>query len=162
MSDAEDKFWSRVRIGDGCWEWTKARNNRGYGMLSIGGRSMLAHRVSWEFANGPIPPGMHVLHRCDNPGCVRPGHLFLGTPADNVADMLAKGRGRAPKGENHKRAKLTEADVLKIRALVASGMSQRQAGEGFGVSGQAVGSIVRGETWRQTEGCECRRPKNQA
>lgn len=98
-----ERFWEKVNVNapGGCWEWTGSRTmaGRGYGTIGIGGRSTLAHRVSWEIKNGPIPdgPGHHgvcVLHRCDNPPCVRPDHLFLGTQKDNVEDMDTKGRRR--------------------------------------------------------------------
>lgn len=90
------RFWSRVRITDGCWEWTANHLPAGYGLVKAEGRSHLAHRVSWELAHGPIPAGMLVLHRCDNPACVRPDHLWLGTQKQNIADMLTKGRGLTP------------------------------------------------------------------
>ena len=151
MSDDEDRFWGKVTIGDGCWEWQACGSREGYGRFGLGGRVLLAHRVSWTFANGPIPAGMHVLHRCDNPACVRPGHLFLGTNDDNIADMDAKGRRKGGVGSRHGSAKLTEADVPKARALVASGMTQREAGKLLGVSRWTVGRIVRGKTWRHVE-----------
>lgn len=93
----EERFWAKVDKGDGCWEWTGGRANRGYGHVEpVRGQNRSAHRVSWELTNGPIPDGLWVLHRCDNPPCVRPSHLFLGTHADNMRDMEAKGRGKHP------------------------------------------------------------------
>lgn len=96
----EVRLWSKVPVrGDGCWEFAGAKSHKGYGQLPIwrDGRSIprSAHRLSWELANGPIPAGMSVLHRCDNPPCVRPDHLFLGTQSDNMQDMVAKGRAYA-------------------------------------------------------------------
>lgn len=90
----EDRFWAKVRRGEqnDCWEWSAGVDNFGYGRLNTRGVVDLAHRLSWELAHGPIPDGMCVLHRCDNPPCVNPRHLFLGTRDDNVQDMIAKGR----------------------------------------------------------------------
>lgn len=81
-----------TRRTTGCWEWTGARSAKGYGVLNVRETSRLASRVAWQLEHGKIPRGLYVLHKCDNPGCVRPSHLFLGTLADNNADMLAKGR----------------------------------------------------------------------
>lgn len=89
----EDRFWAKVDRGDGCWRWTAGCDSSGYGSLKTGQTKVSAHRLSWQLHHGPVPPGQNVLHRCDNPRCVRPSHLFLGTQADNIADMLAKGRG---------------------------------------------------------------------
>ncbi len=89
-----DRLMGKVSIGDSCWEWTGAKESAGYGRIKNAGRTMSAHRVSWELHNGPIPAGMLVCHRCDNPPCVRPSHLFLGTQADNAIDRERKSRGR--------------------------------------------------------------------
>src|SRR5215831_7021758 len=90
-----ERFWSHVSKADGCWEWTAYRDPAGYGRLGAGSKKagvILAHRFSWIIHFGPIPEGIHVCHHCDNPPCVRPEHLFLGSNADNHADMRAKGR----------------------------------------------------------------------
>ncbi len=89
-----DVFWNQVEKGNhnGCWVWIGALDTLGYGHLTIKRKLRLAHRVSWELANGSIPDGLHVLHHCDNPPCVNPSHLFLGTHLDNMRDMIAKGR----------------------------------------------------------------------
>lgn len=87
------RFDAKVERGEGCWVWTGLRTQYGYGTITNGaGCKLLAHRASWELHVGPIPDGLWVLHRCDNPPCVNPAHLFLGTHADNVRDMWAKGR----------------------------------------------------------------------
>jgi len=91
----EERFWAKVDRTDDCWLWTACRTTHGYGQFRPErSRGAQAHRVAWELTNGPIPAGMLVLHRCDNPPCVNPAHLFLGTQSDNMRDMYAKGRGR--------------------------------------------------------------------
>jgi len=89
-----DRFWSKVSKSDKCWEWTAAKTGHGYGIFQFEGKLQKAHRVAWVLAMGPIPGGMFVLHRCDNPLCVRLTHLFLGTQQDNVLDAMRKGRYR--------------------------------------------------------------------
>ncbi len=110
----------------GCWLWTEAQKGRyalshkGYGMIKWRGIGLSAHRFSWEIHNGPIPNGMWVLHRCDNPPCVNPEHLFLGTALDNNRDRDAKGRKAPFIGETHGRAKLTQQQVYDIRQSALS------------------------------------------
>ena len=98
-----DRFWQKVQKGDSCWEWTGGRYNhprggKSYGCFSVGSRTdgskrmVAAHKVAWELEHGAIANGMKVLHRCDNPVCVRPDHLFLGSQAENIKDMVEKGR----------------------------------------------------------------------
>jgi len=94
---AEERFWSKISKTESCWSWTGTIMKHGYGMLSIGGKFRLAHRYSWELFNGHIPDGLYALHHCDNPLCVRPDHLFIGTQKDNIMDMMAKGRHRSQK-----------------------------------------------------------------
>jgi hypothetical protein len=118
-------FWQNVQRGDGCWEWIGQRDEDGYGRLG----SQLAHRLMVD-----APRGIAVLHTCDNPPCVNPAHLVLGSQADNCEDMARKGRGNR---------KLAIRDVHSIRALVAAGESHRSVAQRFGVSHTMVGLIIR-------------------
>lgn len=151
-----DRFWARVRKHEGssaCWVWIGSRLPRGYGLFyPKAGRGMYAHRVSWEIANGrPVPEGLHVMHACDNPWCVRPEHLSVGTRSDNMRDMWNKGRGHknSKSGEEHYAHKLTEAQVIEMRERWArGGVKQRELAEQFGVTRALVGQIVRGVAWK--------------
>jgi ribosome-binding protein aMBF1 (putative translation factor) len=105
-----------------------------------------AHRISWQLHNGPIPPGMFVCHRCDNPPCVNPDHLFLGTHADNLRDASRKGRMRL--GANNINAKLSEDTVRIIRALSASGLSQNTLSKQFGVAQVTIHKIIHRQLWK--------------
>lgn len=147
LSDKDtDRFWSKLdkRGSDGCWNWTGYKNSKGYGHFSVGRNTHRAHRVSFELCNGPIPPGVLVCHKCDNTGCVNPDHLFLGTPQDNMDDMVAKGRQQ--KGSAHGNAKLNEKDVYYLKKL-KGWASTRAAAILFGVSRSQVSSVWRGEYW---------------
>jgi hypothetical protein len=151
-----ERFWEKVPLGDGCREWADARNRKGYGVANLPGqRTAPAHRVAWELANGrPVPAGLCVCHTCDNPPCCNPAHLFLGTRADNNADMYAKGRGGhgwVP-GEKCGTARLTAAQVSEIRHRYASGgLSHRALAREYGVHYRQIGRIVRGLSWKHLE-----------
>ncbi len=137
---------------DACWAWTKGRNFRrgGYGKIKIRGKDRGAHRVAWELENGPIPEGMLVCHRCDNPPCCNPSHLFLGSHADNNHDRDAKGRhvARDCSGANNGRARLARADVDVIRtAYREDRTSQAVLAAEFNVSRRAIYAIVNDRTW---------------
>lgn len=159
-----DRFWAKVdkagsvpvhvsELGN-CWLWMGYRTPRGYGKIGKPGihATALAHRVAYELQIGPIPAGLHVLHRCDNPPCVRGSHLFTGTDADNMADMVAKGRGNAPRGEAQHRAKLTEQDVRIIRErYAAGGIRQSDLAAEYGIPQTAISAIVLQKTWKNVE-----------
>jgi hypothetical protein len=135
----EAKF---VRRGaDDCWLWTAARDRYGYGRIGVGGARNIdkAHRVSYRLYVGPIPDGLCVLHRCDNPPCVNPRHLFLGTKGDNQRDMARKGRARG----SHP-ARITSADVPGIRERFARGERQRMIAADYGVTQGYISKVVRG------------------
>lgn len=142
-----DRFWPHVEKSEGCWMWTASTWSFGHGRMSAGGgRDTGAHRVSWEIHYGPIPDGLQVLHRCDNPSCVRPDHLFLGTHTDNMHDMITKGRNMH--GDQHTKAKLTSADVTRIRLLVRRGAVQRRVARLFDVSPSTICEVVSGKRWK--------------
>lgn len=145
---APDRFWARVTQGGDCWEWRAERLRGGYGRLRVEGRKMLAHRVAWTLANGPIPDGVFVCHRCDNPPCCNPSHLFLGTHLDNTRDRDRKGRNVNLLGEQHALAKLTAEKVQEIRALTQRGWTRAAIGRRFGVTDRCVASVISGRTWR--------------
>ena len=146
----EEKFWRDVAFlgagGDDCWEWRG--DKRGYyGQIGVHGKTIKTHRLSWELANGPIPGGMNVLHHCDNPICVNPKHLFLGTQADNVHDMQAKGRKADLHGEHNGRARLTEQGVHKIREMIKRGITQVAIAKEYNVTSREINNINTGVSW---------------
>lgn len=97
----EDRFFSHIDKTNNCWLWLGAKNNNGYGLVGSGGKCFLAHRISWELRNGEIPENMCVLHKCDNPACVNPDHLWIGTQLENIADMDKKKRRVISRGASH-------------------------------------------------------------
>lgn len=133
-----------------CILWTGSKTKDGYGVLGIGrNNQQRAHRVAWEVKHGPIPEGLQVCHKCDVPLCINIAHLFLGTAKENRADMIRKGRTRAPRGEAHPAAKLTAAQVRTIRKLRASGMKLTEIASRFGIVFQHVSNICSGRhTWK--------------
>jgi DNA-binding XRE family transcriptional regulator len=138
------KFWGRVKkCKDGCWDIVAGRPPKRYGRVRIDGQLVQAHRFVWELTYGPIPKGMKVCHDCDNPSCVNPEHLFLGTQKDNMQDAVRKGRMYQPK------VKLTGAQVVEIRERYAiGGITQRELGEEFGVDRRTVTQVVTGANWK--------------
>lgn len=156
--DLAVRFWSKVaeERQPACWPFTGSRHPTGYGLFKIGSRTdesvrtERAHRVAYQLVHGPIPDGLHVLHRCDNRACCNPTHLFLGTNSENVADRVRK--GRSSKGERQADAKLTSEKVRDARAIHAEGRSTVSAiARQFGVSHVTMWKAVHGQTWRHVQ-----------
>ena len=141
------RFEKYFRRGDGCWEWVGPRFASGYGAFHSPGlprRTLRAHRVAWELFRCPIPDGLYVLHRCDNPPCVNPDHLFLGSMGDNNRDCVAKGRHRTRRGEDVSGSKLTNGVVQKIRVSL---LSNHKLARRINVSVSTVRRARIGQTW---------------
>jgi len=168
------RFWRQVRKTNTCWVWTGTCHSNGYGQVYVGGegyKKLLAHRASWILMKGEIPPGVFVLHHCDNKRCVNPKHLFLGSQKDNIQDMLEKRRHgfwlhpdspargdkngarlypeRLTRGENLWSAKLSEEDVKEIRRLYAAGiLTQKSLRERYEVCKSTIQAILNRKTWK--------------
>ena len=146
-----ERFWLNLVKGPDCWEWTGCKYGAGYGKMQTGyAKAGLAHRFSYEMHFGKIPPGMSVMHKCDNPGCVNPAHLSVGTHAENMADMEAKGRDRkvGSKGTKNASAKISEETV---RAIRSSKESQNAIARRYGISQASVSNILLGRSWKHIE-----------
>ena len=139
-----DRFWSKVDKSGDCWEWKAYRDKDGYGNISIDNKTIRAHRVSWELENGKINGELQCLHKCDNPPCVNPAHLFLGTNQDNVTDKVNKGRN--PQGSQSKLSKLTDADVDEIREH-GDYFTRQEIANYYGIQKAAVQKILYYKRW---------------
>jgi len=144
----EERFWSMVKRGDpdSCWEWQGHTIKDGYGAFHFQGKRIIASRFAWILTYGEIPQGMCVLHRCDNPACVNPRHLFLGTPKDNMQDAVLKWRKSGP---HNGRTKLTWPQVDTIRLLFQMGWSGYCLAKFFGVNYKTIWQILKGKTWKE-------------
>lgn len=152
-------FMRHVTKTDNCWLWTAGKDKNGYGLASKGrGQTgtCRAHRRAWELFKGTIPIEMMVLHRCDNPPCVNPDHLFLGTNSDNMRDAHAKGRHKSPtqakpesqvRGERQHLAKLNATKVKLIFLYHNAGLKYREIARRIGIANTTVGNVIRRETW---------------
>jgi hypothetical protein len=150
INNLAKRFWARVEKADGCWMWKGPCRGNGHGTLQVRNRTAMAHRVAWQLTRGPIPEGLCVCHHCDNPPCVNPGHLFLGTHRDNMQDMIVRNRRRHAAGERNGRAKLTPAEVEAIRADSTSG--DTVLGRKFGVCATTIHGIRTGRLWSSRRG----------
>ena len=154
LGTPRNRFWLNVnKHDDKCWKWQGAKSVQGYGVLNINRKAFKAHRYSWILHFGEIPNDLFICHKCDNPSCVNPDHLFLGTNSDNMKDMREKGRSckgeaHAP-GEINGQSKLTKKEVIKIRNLYVTGKyTQKHLGELFNVHNSQISNIVRRKHWK--------------
>ncbi len=154
--EQEQRFWSHVdKSGgpDACWEWRGRRNGKGYGSFSprrktTKRKNLLCHRIAYSLERSPLPPGLCVLHHCDNPACCNPSskHLFLGTQADNMADRYSK--GKLTTGEQNGNAKLTETQVTEMRRLRSKGATGSELARRYGVKRATVYQICEYARWK--------------
>lgn len=165
-------FWGRVDKTGECWLWRGTMHHTGYGVVSIAGKSVKAQRHAWMLAHGPIPPGLMVCHRCDNPRCVRPDHLFLGTALDNIHDAVSKGRTArgerhrshihpesVPRGSRQWNSKLTEDAVREIRAEYEARENRyglwAELGRRYGVTYTTIRRAATGAGWNHVQEDNC-------
>ena len=142
----EDRFWSKVNKNKSCWEWIGAKFSSGYGVIRVSGKSKRSHRVSYELNVGPIPEGMSVLHKCDNPVCVNPVHLFVGTQQDNMKDRGDK--GRTAKGEDSGVSKLTRKQVDKIRdEYKNTKTTHAELGKKYNICRSQITCVINRKNW---------------
>ena len=149
LKPISDRLWAKTQKTETCWIWEGSAGQAGHGQIAKGGhgkegkRLLMTHRVAWELTNGEIPAGLCVLHRCDNPPCVNPSHLFLGTKADNSADMVSKRRQKV--GNQLPQAKLSPDAVRFIRE---SEETQDELAARFGVTQSSISAVINGHRWR--------------
>lgn len=138
---------SKINVGniDECWEWQALKDKHGYGKFKLNDKMVKAHRFAWELVNGPIPEGMVIRHNCDNPGCVNSTHLEIGTQADNVKDMVNRGRQSRPKGTLNSMVKKTESDIIAIRSAIGT---QTAIAKKYGISQRQVSNIKNRKQWK--------------
>lgn len=149
MKLPEDRFWMKVKKREGtCWTWTAATDKDGYGVFWYNNKAQYAHRVSWQLTNGLITSDQVVCHRCDNPLCVRPDHLFLGSYYDNILDKVKKQRSSL--NEQNPNSKLTKSQVRDIKKR-ASKETQTALAKEFGVSRKTIYLIINGQMWANVE-----------
>jgi hypothetical protein len=144
------RFLHKVDNKNACWTWKGNVSKHGYGVSSYRSKSTLAHRLSWILFRGNLPKDLDVCHHCDNPKCVNPEHLFLGTAKDNVMDCFNKKR-KSHKGENHPRAKIKEQDVKEIFQLRKNGWTHQKLADRFKLTQSAVSNILHRRLWKHID-----------
>ncbi len=146
------RFWAKINKTQNCWLWTSATYPSGYGHITYQKRCLRATRVMYELAYKIYPGKLFVCHHCDNPICVNPEHLFLGTPKDNVADMFKKGRQHKRHGEHSPGSKLTDKKVLEVIKLTKKGMTQLEIANQFNIRQSNISAILNGNRWTHITG----------
>jgi len=140
------RFYQRIHKTKNCWWWTGVKNHHNYGVMERDGKIIRVHRFMWWLMNGQIPTGLNICHTCDNPSCVRPDHLFIGTQADNNTDRDRKGRARyiSQAGEMNGQAKLADFEVDEVRVRLQQGNLQKDIALTYGVCQQTISNIKLG------------------
>lgn len=147
LEQLRKNYESKVVRKEGCWDWNGVKDKDGYGQIPCGyHKQAKAHRVSWTLHNGNIPKGIIVCHKCDNPPCTNPEHLFLGTKKDNDNDCRKK--GRAAVGSKQPKAKIKERDVIMIKRLIETGVAGYKLGKAFNISKSQISAIKNGKSWK--------------
>lgn len=151
VGDSAARFWAKVDKSGECWNWTGSRNDQGYGQFRLDGKGRKAHTVALEWELGYLrPPHLDTCHKCDNPSCVRPSHLYFGTRQQNSDDAWARGRTRV--GEDRPAAKVTELDVVAIRTDYAAGAEVDDLSAAYGLKNSTIRCIVLGFKWKHAGG----------
>jgi hypothetical protein len=153
MKTIAEKLQNYTVNNNGCWIWNGGKTDRKYGITTINKERIRVHRLMWSVINGKIPIGMCICHKCDNPSCINPDHLFLGTNQDNVNDREKKGRNKPPivYGENNPRAKLKEADVIEILKLINKNVPLSNIAKMYNVGATAIFNIKHGIRWTRIQ-----------
>jgi hypothetical protein len=153
-----DRFNKKIsKVTSGCWEWNACRFDDGYGRFVVNAKVVLAHRMSYQIHVGVIPDNLLVLHKCDNPPCVNPEHLFVGTHQDNTDDMIAKGRGyrgneeTRPHGESCYNSKFKDGDIVSIRLRAAEGAKTKDLAKLYDVQESAIRKIITRTAWKHID-----------
>ena len=146
----ENRVLPRIDTSGECWVWTGAKAS-GRGQVAFKGKVLAVTRVVWEYHNGPIPPGMFICHKCDNPPCCRLDHLFVGSPADNMRDMMEKGRANPRSGPQHHNYRLSDAQVVDLRERSSRGESTAALAAEFGIHISYVRQLVKRQYRRNAE-----------